>query len=51
MRTVERNIEGIQDESEYKNKINMMTELNNILRRTGKTSPGKDQICYCIIKI
>lgn len=46
MRTVERNIEGIQDESECENKINMMftmTELNNVLRRTGKLG-------YCMIK-
>lgn len=51
-KTVLENTEVIQGEEEHQNAINMefsMTELNNALKRAGKTTPGKDKINYYML--
>ncbi len=51
-RTLEQYKELIQSEEYYNNQINITftkTELNRSLRKTKKSAPGMDQICYLMI--
>jgi len=52
-KTIRDSVEVIQDGEDNGSTINVMFamgELNNVLRKSGKTAPGNGQISYYMIK-
>jgi len=52
-KTIRNSVEVIQDGGDNESTINVMFtvgELNNVLRKSGKTTPENDHISYCMIK-